>query len=238
METVPLSPSRACLAILALGAAFAIAGCGGSGSPQTVDGCEIKPSTSCPGADLSGADLSGANLSESTLTSVDLTGTNLKGADLTQANLGGAKIVRTNLSDADLTGANLVGATISAANLDGATLCGTVRTDGTTDDSSCPATTGTTSTESTETTSDAKVTTFDVGGLTCGAATTAPVDVTWATESATAVEIAVDTFTPKGFGPSGATVVAVPCDGQSHEVTITPQSDSGPGEPETKTVSP
>jgi hypothetical protein len=29
----------------------------------------------------------------------------------------------------------------------------------------------------------------------------------------------------------------VPCDGKSHEISITPQSDSGPGEAETKEVS-
>ena len=141
--------------------------------------------------------------------------------------------------------ANLSGATISGTNFDGATLCGTTRTDGTTDDSSCPASTGTTettttsTTESTETTAAAaaEVKSFDVGDLNCGSGQTAPVAVSWDTENATAVDIAVDSFTPAGYGPSGSTSVTVPCDGSSHDITITPRSDAGSGEPETKTVS-
>jgi hypothetical protein len=96
-------------------------------------------------------------------------------------------------------------------------------------------TTGTTST--TTEASPAEVTSFDVGDLNCGAATTAPVAVTWQTENATAVEIAVDSFSPKGFGPSGTTNVVVPCDDESHTITITPQSDAGAGEPDSKDVS-
>ncbi len=61
--------------------------------------------------------------------------------------------------------------------------------------------------------------------------------VTWETENATAVEIAVDSFTPAGFGPSGSTTVVVPCDDASHTITITPRSDAGPGEPESEDVS-
>ena len=87
------------------------------------------------------------------------------------------------------------------ANLDGATLCGTTRTDGTIDDTSCPASTDTTDTDTTETTettevAEAKVSSFDVSDLDCGSATTGPVTVTWETEDATAVEIAVDTAVP------------------------------------------
>jgi hypothetical protein len=82
------------------------------------------------------------------------------------------------------------------------------------------------------------VTSFEVGDLTCGAATTAPVAVTWETENATAVEIAVDNFSPGSFGPSGTTNVVVPCDDESHTITITPQSDAGTGESEAKDVSP
>jgi hypothetical protein len=81
------------------------------------------------------------------------------------------------------------------------------------------------------------VTSFDVGDLTCGAATTAPVAVSWTTENATAVEIAVDSVSPSGFGPSGTTNVVVPCDGESHTITITPQSDAGAGEAESEEVS-
>jgi hypothetical protein len=98
---------------------------------------------------------------------------------------------------------------------------------------------GTDTTESTTTeAAAAEVTSFDVGDLTCGAATTAPVTVTWATANATAVEIGVDEFSPQGFGPSGTRDVVVPCDDESHTITITPQSDAGTGQPESKDVSP
>ena len=236
------------VSVLAVAGALAVAGCGGSdGSESSVNGCDIKPSTSCPNADLSAADLSGADLSQADLSGADLGGTNLDGANLTEANLSNARIVDANLSNANLTSANLTGATITGTSFDGATLCGTTRTDGTTDDSSCPASTDTTSTETTTTTEStetttttsaaAEVTSFDVGDLSCGAAATAPVEVTWATENATAVQIAVDSFTPAGYAPSGSATVTVPCDGESHDVTITPRSDAGSGEPETKTVS-
>ena len=86
--------------------------------------------------------------------------------------------------------------------------------------------------------SAAKVRSFDVGDLSCSSgAATAPAEVSWVTENATAVEIGVDSFTPAAFGPSGTAMVTVPCDGKSHEISITPQSDSGPGEAETKEVS-
>jgi hypothetical protein len=216
-----------------------IAGCGGSDGPETVNGCAIEPATSCPSADLSGASLDGADLSQATLTSANLEGTDLSGANLTEADLSGAQIVDADLSDADLTRANLTGATITGTNFDGATLCGTTRTDGTVDDTSCPASTDTTdTTETTTTTSDAEVTSFDVGDLSCGGATTAPVSVSWETENATAVEIAVDGGTAAGFGPAGSVDVVVPCDSASHTITLTPRSDSGLGEPETKDVTP
>jgi hypothetical protein len=235
-----------CIAIV-VAATLLLTGCGGSGTPDSVNGCAIEPSTSCPSADLSGADLSGADLSQATLTSANLEGTDLSGANLTEADLSRAQIVDADLSDANLTSANLTGADITGTNLDGATLCGTTRTDGTVDDTSCPASTETTATtettdttETTETTttatSTAEVTSFDLGDLNCGAATTAPVTVSWETENATAVEITVDSFSPAGFGPSGSTAVVVPCDGESHQITITPRSDSGLGEPESKEV--
>ena len=84
----------------------------------------------------------------------------------------------------------------------------------------------------------AEVTSFEVGDLKCGAATTAPVEVTWTTADATAVEIGVDSFSPQGFDPSGTTNVVVPCDDESHTITITPQSDAGTSAPESKDVSP
>lgn len=221
----------------ALVAALVVAGCGGADGPETVNGCVIEPSTACANIDLSGADLEGADLSRASLSGTNLQGTNLSGANLTEADLTGAQIIDADLSDADLTSANLTGATVSGTNLDGATLCGTTRTDGTIDDTSCPASTGTTETTTT-TVSAAEVTSFDVGDLSCGGAITAPVTVSWETENATAVEIAVDGGTAAGFGPAGSADIVVPCDGASHTITLTPRSDVGLGEPETKDVSP
>jgi Pentapeptide repeats (8 copies) len=226
--------------ILVAGVAVVLlSGCGGSSGTETVDGCAIEPATSCAGADLSGADLSGVDLSRSNLSGANLDSADLSGADLTEADLSGAHLMGANLSDADLTSANLTDATITATNLDGATLCGTTRTDGTVDDSSCPASTETTDTQTTDTTqaSEAKVTSFELSELDCGAATTGPVAVTWETENATAVQIGVDTASPTSGGPSGSTTVVVACDGEPHAITITPRSDSGPGVPETKEIS-
>ena len=211
-------------------AAAVLSGCGGSDGPETVNGCVIEPSTSCASVDLSGADLEGADLSRATLSGTNLTGTNLSGANLTEANLSSALLVDADLSDADLTGANLANATISGTNLDGATLCGTFQTDGTVDDTSCPESTGTTD----ATTSDAEVTSFDIGDLTCETAANVPVSVSWETENTTAVEIALDTAAPTGFGPSGSTDISVPCDDAPHAITITPRNDSGTGVPETQ----
>jgi Pentapeptide repeats (8 copies) len=220
-------------------ATAALAGCGGSDGPETVNGCVIEPSTSCASVDLSGADLSGADLSRATLSGANLEDTDLSDSNLTEANLSSAQIVGTDLSGADLTSANLTGATITGANLDGATLCRTTRTDGTVDDTSCPATTTGTETTETSTTavSDAELTSLDVGDLDCGAAATGPVTVSWETSNTTAVEIAVDGLSPAGFGPSGSTTVVVPCDGESHQITVTPQSDAGPGQAESEEVS-
>jgi hypothetical protein len=81
------------------------------------------------------------------------------------------------------------------------------------------------------------VQTFDVGDLSCGGAASGTVTVTWTTDAATAVEIAVDGEAPSGYGPSGSADVDVPCDGASHMVTITPRSDSGDGAPESTDVS-
>jgi hypothetical protein len=228
--------------LLTLVAGLLLSGCGGGSSDaQTVNGCTIESETSCPSADISNADLTGADLSRADLSGATLDGTNLSDANLAEANLSGAHLDGTDLSGADLTSANLTEAELTDVNLDGAILCGTTRTDGTIDDSSCPASTDTTDTTETTTTSQAaaaEVTSFDIGDLSCGAATTGPVSVTWETQDATAVEIAVDTFSPKGYGPSGTTDVVVPCDDESHTITITPRSDSGPGESQSKDVSP
>lgn len=221
-----------CTLTVALGAAV-LSGCGGSDGPETVNGCVIEPSTSCTSVDLSGADLEGADLSRATLSGTNLSGTNLSGANLTEANLSSAQIVDADLSDADLTGANLTNATISGTNLEDATLCGTFRTDGTIDDTSCPESTDTATTSS----SDAEVTSFDVGDLTCDTAANVSVSVSWETENATAVEIALDTAASTGFGPSGSTDISIPCDDAPHAITITPRNDSGVGVPETQEVS-
>jgi hypothetical protein len=83
-----------------------------------------------------------------------------------------------------------------------------------------------------------EVTSFDVGDLSCDSGTTASVTVSWTCENATAVEIGVDSSSPAGYGPCGSTDAAVPCDGASHTITITPQSDAGPGAPQSGEVSP
>ncbi len=224
-------------------AVLLLTGCGGSDS-ETVNGCVIEPETQCANIDLSGADLEGADLSRAVLSGANLESTNLSGANLSEADLSDAQIVDTNLSDADLTSANLSGATITGTDLSGATLCGTTQTDGTIDDTSCPSSTDTTDTETTDTettdtteNAEAEVTSFELSELDCGSATTGPVTVTWETQNATAVEIAVDTASPTSGGPSGSTTVVVACDGEPHAITITPESDAGPGVPDTKEVS-
>lgn len=212
------------------------AGCGGSSGPESsVNGCEIQAGTSCPGADLSGADLASADLSGADLSTATLEGTNLSGANLTKANLSGAQIVDTDLSDADLTGANLTGATITGTNLAGATLCGTIRTDGTTDDTSCPPP----STDTTDTTSaDAEVTTFVVGDLMCPEdSSDGSITVSWTTANATAAELGVDGEAVSDEGPSGSAEIQVPCDGQTHDVSVTALSDAGAGESASEEIS-
>jgi hypothetical protein len=220
-------------------------GCGGSGGPESeVNGCAIQPATQCPGADLSGANLGDADLSGANLSGTNLEGTNLSGANVSEANLSSAQIVDTDLSDADLTGANLTGATISGTNLEGATLCGTIRTDGTTDDTSCPPSTETTDTTGTDTTgtdttsTDTTVTSLVIGEFICSSgAGDAAVTVAWTTQNATAAEIGLDGQTVSESGPSGSTTLQIPCDGETHEVSVTPLSDSGPGEPQSQEVS-
>lgn len=214
-------------------------GCGGSSGPESsVNGCEIQAGTSCPGADLSSADLASADLSGADLSTSNLAGTNLSGANLTRANLSGAQIVDTDLSDADLTAANLTGATITGANLEGATLCGTIRTDGTTDDTSCPPP-STDTTDTTDTTSAAaEVTTFVVGDLMCPEdSSDGSITVSWTTQNATAAEIGVDGETVTETGPSGSAEIQVPCDGQAHDVSVTALSDAGAGGSASKEIS-
>ena len=112
-----------------------------------------------------------------------------------------------------------------------ATLCSLIALAG------CGGSSGSESGTETTTTSAAKVASFDVGDLKCGAAVSAPVDVAWTTEAATSVEIKVDDFPPATGGPSGTKTMTVPCDDQSHEIAITPIGAAGPGEAETKQIS-
>jgi uncharacterized protein YjbI with pentapeptide repeats len=109
---------------------------------MTINGCVIKPRTSCERTDLSGANLAGANLFNARLTDVNLTGANLADANLslgillkanlTKANLTGAilegaylaepRLTDANLTDANLTDADLSAATLRKANLTKANL--------------------------------------------------------------------------------------------------------------------
>jgi hypothetical protein len=84
------------------------------------------------------------------------------------------------------------------------------------------------------------VTSFDVGQLDCAGGSEGSVAVSWATTDATAVEFAVDGKAPSGSaggGPQGSATLQVPCDGQSHEVSVTAVNDAGAGETQTETVS-
>jgi len=230
--------------LTAAAVAMLAGGCGGSSGPESsVNGCAIEAGTSCSGADLSGADLGDADLAGASLSGANLAGTNLSGANLTEANLSNAQIVDTDLSDADLTRANLTGATITGANLDGATLCGTTRTDGTTDDTSCPAstdtteTTETTDTDTTTTTVEATVTSFVAGTLSCPEGSSdGSITVSWTTKNATAVDFSVDEDSAGSSGPSGSKELDVPCDGATHELSVIAMSDAGAGETETKEI--
>ena len=185
----------------AVAVAFVLVGCGGSDT-ESVERLHDRAGDAVRRTSTSRARTSPAPTSRALCSRARTSrAPNLSGANLSEADLSGARIVDTDLSDADLTSANLTGATISGANLDGATLCGTTRTDGTIDDTSCPASTDTTDTATTETTetteaAQAEVTSFELSDLDCGSATTGPVTVTWETENATAVEIAVDTASP------------------------------------------
>ena len=91
----------------------------------TINGCEIKPGTSCNGANLYGADLSyldltdssfkRANFIDSFLSYADLTDVRFLSADLTDADLSSATLNGTNFKRADLINANLSNANISDA---------------------------------------------------------------------------------------------------------------------------
>lgn len=87
-------------------------------TPWIINGCEIKPKTVCPNADLRFADLAQANLS----------GADLRGAKLSRADLRGANLIKADLSGADLEAADMrisllkytkfFGANLRSANLE------------------------------------------------------------------------------------------------------------------------
>ena len=105
---------------------------------DTINGCEIRPNTTCisfelNGADMRGADLRGANLSGTSLNRADLRSANLSGAHLYEANMRNASLHSANLTNADLRqadlsggliGADLRGASLNRADLRGANLSG------------------------------------------------------------------------------------------------------------------
>ena len=220
-----------------------LAGCGGSDGPETVNGCVIEPSTSCASVGpvrrrpvrrrpLAGDALGHQPRGNQPQRCEPHRGEPRRGADRRYRPL------RRRPHEREPHWTQRSRARTSRARPSAGRHAPTERS--TTRAARPPPTPPrrpTRATRPTTVTSPAEVTSFDVGDLQCGAATTAPVTVTWATENATAVEIAVDSFTPAGFGPSGSTNVVVPCDDASHTITITPRNDSGPGEPESKDVS-
>lgn len=134
--------------MLAVVAALAVVGCGGSdeavaesdvevdavdgdgafgflGRSQVVKGCRIEPQTRCPNADLSGVrfamgDLSGADLSGADLSGAELWDVNLSRANLSGANLSGARVANHPMHSNVVSG--LFGANLSGADLSGAEL--------------------------------------------------------------------------------------------------------------------
>ncbi len=90
----------------------------------TVNGCEIEPFSSCPGAVVSFARLSGENLSFANLTGATVTGTDLVNSTLFGIDLSFTDLVGANLSFSDLSFANLTGADLSFARLPFADLSG------------------------------------------------------------------------------------------------------------------
>ncbi|MDW8339166.1 MAG: hypothetical protein RMM28_08520 [Thermoleophilia bacterium] len=81
------------------------------------------------------------------------------------------------------------------------------------------------------------LTSFEAEDVDCSLGTLGTVFVRWEAANATGVEIVVDGGDPAAAGPSGALTLTVPCDGEEHEVSITPLGDAGRGETETRVVS-
>ncbi|NMM84432.1 hypothetical protein B2J88_08660 [Rhodococcus sp. SRB_17] len=77
---------------------------------------------------LTGMDLRYAKLTKTDMTGAILTGAKLSNADLTEARLDSTSLFDANLTGAKLTGATLTGANLTAANLTGADLSGAILT--------------------------------------------------------------------------------------------------------------
>ena len=84
------------------------------------------------------------------------------------------------------------------------------------------------------------MTSFELSEPDRGAATTGPVTVSRGDGERDRRRDRSSTPRPRrrtGHSGSGSTVSIVACDGEPHAITITPQSDAGPGAPESEEVS-
>lgn len=243
---------RSVVALLLLGGVLlTLAACGGSGT-KTVGGCKIEMNTSCPNADLNGSDLSGQDLTGANFSGADFTDADLSGANLTEANLTNARIVNTNMQDTNLTRTNLNGATIEGTDLAGATTCGTIRTNGTIDDTDCPPSGGTTTTSTTTTTPTTTSTTTSTSTTTTTTTTTgstlpeivffngpatatcpqgtaqASVRLSWSTRRATIIQWRLDGQAINGPDqPSGSASFAFACAQAKHTYTLRASNTKG-----------
>lgn len=95
-----------------------------------VNGCTIKPETSCVSSDLSGAQLNRAALRGANLSGANLEGADLAGADLAYSNLRNVDLTGANLSNVQLHGADLTGATLTRVNTSGVDFTTTIWPDG------------------------------------------------------------------------------------------------------------
>jgi len=230
--------------VLVGGLLLMVAACGGGGT-KSVGDCKIEANTSCPNADLNGSDLSGQDLTGSNFSGADFENADLSDANLTEANLTNARIVNTNMQDTNLTRTNLSGATIEGTNLSGATRCGTIRTNGTVDDTDCPPSGGTTTTSTTTTTPTTSTTTTTTtttnstlpeivffngpASASCrpGAAQTS-VQLSWQTRRATIIQWRLDGQEINGPDqPSGTDSFAFACAQAKHTYTLRASNTKG-----------
>ena len=190
---------------------------------RTIAGCQLLAGANCAGdnltgANLAGVNLAGANLATANLSSANLSNADLSGANLTAANLTGATMVDTDLSGANLTKANLTGANLQNVNLTDADSCGTIRTDGTIDNESCPQ--------------RGSPTTAPASGPTTTVATPT---VTLACNQATFLQLFQSQATQYGVSPQdaqGATAGAAPKCAQTFASMLVRLPAGGGGEPQ------